>query len=181
MRQKLSTDVISTPMTNFARPILLALALGVFAFVNPGCSDDQNAANQQLIQQQQGQIEAQQKEIEAMTLNQNQNQGYTPGVATSGPGGCDKGVEMEASHRGGEGFAANDFAKALAYYQDALAACPSDARAEVNVARTYEALGNKSAAINHYRKAADSGGPVVTDAQEEARNALERLQASRLQ
>ncbi len=159
--------------------MLLVLALGVFAFAIAGCSDDQNAANQQLIQQQQGQIEAQQKEIEAMTLNQ--NQGYTPGVATSGPGGCDKGVEMEASHRGGEGFAANNFAKALAYYQDALAACPSDARAEVNVARTYEALGNKSAAINHYRKAADSGGPVVTDAQEEARNALERLQASRLQ
>jgi tetratricopeptide (TPR) repeat protein len=179
MRHKFDAGVISLSMTNFARRIPLAVALGVFTCVNAGCGNDQATATQQLVQQQQGQIEAQQKEIEAMTLNQ--NQGYTPGVATSGPGGCDKGVEMAAGHHGGERFAANDFAGALAYYQDALLACPTDARAEVNVGRTYEALGNKSAAINHYRKAADSGGAVVSDAQEEARNALERLQASRLQ
>ena len=48
------------------------------------------------------------------------------------------------------------------------------------MARTYEALGNKVMAIKHYRKAADSNSPTVSDAQEQAKAALERLQASRL-
>ena len=53
-------------------------------------------------------------------------------------------------------FAAGDFNKALGYYQDALMACPHDDQAEVNVARSYEALGNKVAAINMYRRVADT-------------------------
>jgi len=165
-------------VTNLARPVLFALALGVFALIGAGCMGDQINATKQLVQQQQQQIEQQQQELEA--LKANQNQGYTPGVAASAPGGCDKGVETAASQRGGARFAAGDFSKALGYYQDALSACPTDARAEVNVARTYEALGNKVAAINHYRKAADSSGPTVSDASEQARAALERMQASRL-
>ena len=64
-------------------------------------------------------------------------------------------METVASHRGGDKFAAGDFNKALGYYQDALLACPNDERAEVNVARSYEALGNKVAAINLYRKVAE--------------------------
>ena len=59
-------------------------------------------------------------------------------------------------------------------------ACPNDDRAEVNVARTYEALGNNSSAINYYRKAADTNSATVSDAQEEAKAALLRLQASRM-
>ena len=78
-------------------------------------------------------------------------------------------------------FAAGEFNKALGYYQDALMACPNDEQAEVNVARAYEALGNKVAAINLYRKVADSNSATVSDAQEEAKAALLRLQASRLQ
>ena len=89
-------------------------------------------------------------------------------------------METIATQRGGEKFAAGDFNKALGYYQDALAACPNDDRAEVNVARTYEALGNKVAAIKHYRKAADSNSATVSDAQEEAKAALLRLQAARM-
>ncbi len=91
---------------------------------------------------------------------------------SSSPGGCDKGVESMASQRGGEKFSAGDFNAALGYYQDALAACPNDDRAEVNVARAYEALGNKVSAIKYYRKAADTGGPTETDAEEEARASL---------
>ena len=68
-------------------------------------------------------------------------------------------METTASHRGGDKFAAGDFNKALGYYQDALLACPNDDRAEVNVARSYEALGNKVAAINLYRKVADTQQP----------------------
>jgi tetratricopeptide (TPR) repeat protein len=162
-----------------ARRILAALALGGFALVTAGCMGDQIAATNQLVQQQQSQLEAQQQEIEA--LKANQNQAYTPGAASSsGRGGCDKGVETDASQHGGDRFAAGDFSKALEYYQDALSACPNDDKAEVNVARTYEALGNKVMAIKHYRKAADSNSPTVSDAQEQAKAALERLQASRL-
>src|SRR5271156_3725723 len=180
MRHNIMTGIISMSVRTRARRVLIPLALGCIALVAVGCGDDQEQATQKLVQQQQDQLERQQQEIEAIKASQNQNQNYTPGVAMSSPGGCDKGVESAASQRGGEKFSAGDFNAALGYYQDALAACPTDDRALVNVARTYEALGNKSSAINYYRKAADSSGPTVSDASEEARAALERLQASRL-
>ncbi len=178
MRHKSSTNRIFIPATNPASRILFALALGAVALAGAGCMGDQIDATKKLVQQQQEQLEHQQQEIEALTANQNRS--YTPGGAASAAGGCDKGVEAVANQRGGDRFAAGDFGKALGYYQDAVSACPTDARAEINVARTYEALGNQSAAINHYRKAADTKGPTVSDASEEARAALERMQASRL-
>ena len=141
-----------------------------------GCGSDQNAATEDLVKQQQTQIEQMQQQIDALKSTQ---PSYTPGVASTS-GGCDRGVEQTATKRGGERFAAGDFSKALLYYNDALTACPTDDRAEVNVARTYEALGNSAAAIKHYRKAAESNGPTVSDASEQARAALERMQASRL-
>lgn len=139
---------------------------------------DQIEATNQLVQQQQEQLEHQQQELEAIKATQ--SQGYTPGVATPPRGGCDKDVAKVATQRGGDRFAAGDFNKALGYYQDALLACPNDDRAEVNVARTYEALGNKASAINYYRRAADTNSATVSDAQEEAKAALLRLQASRM-
>jgi len=166
-----------------ARRLLLPLAIGCIALAVVGCGDEQEQATQKLVQQQQDQLERQQQEIEAIKANQNQNQNqnYTPGGAmSSSPGGCDKGVESMASQRGGEKFSAGDFNAALGYYQDALAACPNDDRADVNVARAYEALGNKVSAIKYYRKAADTGGPTETDAEDEARASLLRLQADRL-
>lgn len=167
-------------MRTRARRVLVPLAIGCLALAVVGCGDEQEQATQKLVQQQQDQLERQQQEIEAIKANQNQNQNYTPGVAMSSPGGCDKGVESMASQRGGEKFSAQDFNAALGYYQDALAACPNDDRAEVNVARAYEALGNKVAAIKYYRKAADTGGPTETDAEDEAKASLLRLQADRL-
>jgi Tfp pilus assembly protein PilF len=167
-------------MNNTMNPnhrILLALALGIFALVGSGCAGDQIEATNELVKQQQTQIEQQQQEIDA--LKTNQASAYTPGVA-SPSGGCDRGVEATATQRGGERFAASDFNKALLYYNDALTACPADDRAEVNVARTYEALGNKVAAIKHYRKAAESNGPTVSDASDQAKAALVRLQASQM-
>ncbi len=156
----------------------MAFALAGVALIGSGCMGDQIDATNKLVQQQQEQLEHQQQELEA--LQANQNQGYTPGVANSPRGGCDKDVETVASKRGGDNFAAGDFNKALGYYQDALMACPTDERAEVNVARSYEALGNKVAAINLYRKVADSNSPTVNDAQDEAKAALLRLQAARM-
>ena len=155
-----------------------ALVLGAFALGAAGCMSDQIEATNKLVEEQQEQIEKQQQELEAIRASQNQT--YAHGVATSATGGCDKGVETVATQRGGDKFAAGDFSKALGYYQDALSACPTDDRAEINVARTYEALGDKASAIKYYRRAADSSGATVSDAQEEAKAALERLQVSQL-
>jgi len=178
MAHKSSADTISTTVTNLARPTLV-LALGMFALIGSGCMSDQIDATNKLVQQQQEQLEHQQQELEQLQASQNQN--YTPGVASAARGGCDKEVEATASHRGGDRFAAGDFNKALGYYQDALLACPNDERAQVNVARSYEALGNKVAAINLYRKVADdTNSPTVSDAQDEAKAALLRLQATRM-
>ena len=173
---KSSANTISISVTNLARRILAALALGTLALIGSGCMGDQIDATKELVQQQQN---------SSSTSSRNRS---SQGESESGlharsrlrSGRMRQGVETAASKRGGDKFAAGEFAKALGYYQDALAACPNDERAEVNVARTYEALGNKVGAIKHYRKAADSNSPTVSDAQEEAKAALERLQASRL-
>ena len=157
--------------------IRLAIALGITVFAASGCSSDAIEANQQLVQQQQGQIEEQQREISQLQSAVNASQAPSVSVAQ---GGCDKTVEQTASQRGGERFASGDFAKALGYYQDALIACPTDDRAEINVARTYEAMGNKQQAINHYRVAANRNSTTVSEAQDEAKAALLRLQASRI-
>src|ERR1700678_2808808 len=178
MRHKSTLSVVSISVTNLPRRILAALALGVLALIGAGCMGDQIDATNKLVQQQQEQIEHQQQELEQLQASQNQS--YTPGAASSARGACDKEVETIARQRGGDKFAAGDFNKALGYYQDALMACPNDEQAEVNVARSYEALGNNVAAINLYRKVADSNSATVSDAQEEAKAALLRLQASRL-
>jgi len=163
-------------MTKLTGIVSSLVVTGLFAISLMSCGDSQIEANNELVKQQQTQIEQMQQEIESLKVNQT---GYTPGVS-SNAGGCDKGVETTATQRGGERFAASDFGKALGYYQDALTACPTDDRAEVNVARAYEALGDKASAVKHYRKAANSGGATVSDAQTKAQNALVRLQASRL-
>ncbi len=180
MRHKSAFSIFSISVTNLPRRILAALTLAAFALIVAGCTDSQNDATNKLVQQQQEQLEHQQQELEA--LQANQNTGYVPGVPASPRGGCDKQVETVASQRGGEKFASGDFNKALGYYQDALLACPGDDKAEVNVARSYEALGNKVAAINMYRRVADTdkNTAAVSDSQEQAKAALLRLQADRM-
>jgi tetratricopeptide (TPR) repeat protein len=157
----------------FATAVMFVLA----ALSVSGCGNDINEANQKLIAQQQASIEQMSQEIEAMKANQ--NKAYTPGLSSS-HGGCDRAVQATATQRGGERFAAGEFGKALAYYQDAFTACPGDAKSEVNMARTYEAMGDKVSAIRLYRRAAEQSGPTVSDAQDQAKAALERLQASAL-
>jgi tetratricopeptide (TPR) repeat protein len=159
--------VIDVPSTfrHTLLPSVLALAL---AAMLGGCLSEQIEENNRLIRQQQAQLEDLQKQIDALKTQQ-----FTP---TPPPGAtCDKGVMATATRRGGERFAAGDFARALGYYQDALTACPGDAHAEVNLARTYEAQGNKTAAVEHYRRAAASTDSSEPDAQRDARTALQRL------
>lgn len=162
-------------MMNPNNRISLALSLAIFTLVGSGCGGDQISATQEMVKQQQEQIEQQQQEIDSLKAQGS----YTPGAASSN-GGCDRGVEDAATEKGGERFSSGDFHKALLYYNDALTACPTSDQAQVNLARTYEALGNKPAAVKHYRIAAESTSPTVTEASDQAKAALIRLQASML-
>jgi Tfp pilus assembly protein PilF len=84
-----------------------------------------------------------------------------------------------ATHKGGERMAAGDTVKALGFYQDAVAACPTSAAAQLNLANTYETIGDRIEAVQHYRIAADaSGGDADPAAASKAREALSRLGAS---
>ena len=76
--------------------------------------------------------------------------------------------------RAGEAYAAGNMNKALGYYQDALTACPSSSKAAVNLARTFETMNNRSAAIRYYRQAAASTESDPHSIQD-AKAALSRL------
>jgi tetratricopeptide (TPR) repeat protein len=154
-----------------AYPKLRILAL-VGMVVIAGCGSAAIKANQEQLAQQQTQLDQLKQEVAAL---QGQN-GSQPGAATP-PGGCDDAVMHEASRKGGERFAASDFAHALAYYLDAVSACPTNARAQLNLARTYESLGDSTQARTHYELAANSSGSDAVAAQE-ARAALARLHPS---
>ncbi|MBV8452542.1 MAG: tetratricopeptide repeat protein, partial [Deltaproteobacteria bacterium] len=90
------------------------------------------------------------------------------------PGSCDTSIMHEATRKGGERFAASDFSAALNYYQDALTACPNNAQANVNLARAYEAVGDRAQAVAHYRSAAKASG-ADAEAARAAHAALSRL------
>ena len=143
----------------------LAIAL-LFA----GCVGDEIKANQRQLDQQQSQLDQLKQQIEAL-----QNQRPTYSTTAPAPGGCDEAVLHEASRKGGDLFAANDFAHALGYYQDAVAACGKNGRAQVNLARTYEAMGERSDALTHYKLAA-AASDADADTASQARAALARLQ-----
>ncbi len=147
---------------------LILITSVALLLVLAGCDSATLKAQQQQVQENQQQIEQQQQQIEALKANGPTS--YAPGVAPPA-GGCDRATADTATKRGGDKFASGDYQHALAYYRDALTACPGDPRAEINVARTYEALGDRQSAIEHYRAAASSGGA----GSDEARNALTRL------
>ena len=73
---------------------------------------------------------------------------------------------------------AGDFPGALGYYHDALAACPGNARAELNLGRAYEALNDKGQALAHYQSAASSTDPGESAAETEAHHAIGHLGGS---
>jgi len=145
-------------------PLLTLLVLSAAA-----CESAALKANQEQVQQNQQQLEQQAKEIAELKSQQ----GYqTPPPA---PGSCDRDVMTRATHDGGDNYASGDFSKALGYYQDALTACPGNARAELNVGRAYEALNDRQQALTHYQQAASSGDPGDAAAVQEAHTAVERL------
>ena len=134
-----------------------------------GCGNAEIKANQEQLAQQQAQLDQLKQEVAALRA---QN-GAAPASSTL-TGGCDDAVMHEASRKGGERFAASDLARALAYYQDAVSACPTNASAQLNLARAYESLGNSTQARTHYQLAANSSANDAAAGQE-ARAALARL------
>jgi tetratricopeptide (TPR) repeat protein len=159
--------------------LIAAAALGL-ATILSACEQAALDANTKEVQQQQAQIEQNQMEIQKlMAQQQSYGGGAAPGSAPASAGnGCDKSVMATATRHGGDKMAASDFSHALGYYQDALTACPNDARAELNLARAYEAAGNRSSAIEHFRAAAHNTDPAQASAEAQARNALVRLRAN---
>jgi tetratricopeptide (TPR) repeat protein len=144
------------------------VTLAALSALAGGCQSAQIEASNRQLQAQQAELETLNNEVAAMQAAQ----------APSAPptaGSCDPGVSRAATLRGGELFAASDFSHALAYYQDALTACPQSASAELNLARTYEAMGQRADAIMHYRNAAKGGGEGGDAAADQARDALLRF------
>jgi hypothetical protein len=90
---------------------------------------------------------------------------------------CDKtGMGLAARH-GAEQYAAGEYTGALAYYQEALAACPASAHALVDVVRAYEALGESGMAADYYKRAIQFASTDDAAIAEQARQALARLSA----
>jgi tetratricopeptide (TPR) repeat protein len=152
-------------------PAAVAIALGA-----AGCMSDAIKQNQQQLDQQKAELDQLKQQV--AELKAAQQPAYS--TAAPVPGSCDKGVMQAATKRGGDRFAAGDFSKALGYYQDAVTACPASAQAQLNVARAYEALGNRDQAMDYYRRAIytapsdhDAGRAVA----EQAQQALSRLAA----
>jgi len=164
--------VCSSAMTRRTSFLALIESFVCMAPALVACQSAALQANQAQVEQQQKQIEQMQQQIEEMKA---QN-----GSRTSAPpsGSCDHDVMAQATRQGGDKFAAGDFPGALGYYQDALAACPGNARAELNVGRAYEALNDKGQAMAHYQSAASSSDREESAAETEAHNAIDRLGGS---
>ena len=150
---------------------LITLFVGV-TLTLMACQSAALQANQAQVEQQQKQIEQMQQQIEEIKA---QNTSHTSPPAS---GSCDHDVMSQATRQGGDKFSAGDFPGALGYYQDALAACPGNAHAELNVGRAYEALNDKGQAMAHYQSAASSTDPGESAAETEAHNAIDRMGAS---
>ena len=141
-----------------------------------GCLSDAVKENQRQLDQQKAELEQLKKQVADLQTAQQ------PSYPTTAPppGSCDEAVMQEATRRGGEHLAASEFSKALGYYQDAVTACPTSARAQLNVARAYEALGDRGQAMDYYKRAiqsAPSDHDAAPGVSEQAQQALARLTA----
>jgi tetratricopeptide (TPR) repeat protein len=149
-------------------PLVYLVAVSLLA----GCFNDAAIkANQQQLEQQQTELDQLKQQVAAL---QTPHPSYN--YPSSAPASCDSNIMREATRKGGERFAAGDFGGALSYYQDALTACPNNAQANLNLARAYEAVGDRAQAVSHYRSAANASGlDADAEAVHEARAALTRL------
>lgn len=158
---------------NSRRLNLFASILYVAAvFLFEGClNEGLMKANQQQLEKQQAELNQLKQEVATL-----QSQPPSSSYPSPPPGLCDLNIMREATRKGEQRFGAGDFSGALGYYQDALTACPKSAQANLNLARAYEALGDRGQALSHYRAAANaSGSDADAKAVSDARAALTRL------
>lgn len=148
---------------------LFVITILIFGGVLTGCLNGAIEANQRQLQQQQTELDQLKQQMAALQVQQSQPYNTT----APAPGACDKAVMGVATRKGGERFAAGDFTRALGYYQDAATACPTNAQAQLNVARTFEAIGDRTQALAHYKLASAAVGDA--DAARQAREAIVRL------
>ena len=147
----------------------------VMALGAAGCLSDEIKQNQQQLDQQKAELDQLKQQVADLTAAR---QPYS--TTAPPPGSCDKDVMQVATRHGGERFAASEFNKALGYYQDAVTACPTSAQAELNVARAYEALGDRGEAMEYYKRAiksAPSDHDAAPSVSTQAEQALARLTA----
>jgi tetratricopeptide (TPR) repeat protein len=156
------------------RIFLLAVATGL-ALVSAGCAGSQIAEMQQEVERQKAQIEHQQREIDELRAQQQQQAINT---TLPPPGSCDAAVMRKALAHGDQQYAAANYQLALGYYQDAAKACPADAQPELSLARVYEAMGNRREALRHYQHALNAAEANSTAA-DQARKGMTRLNAGR--
>jgi tetratricopeptide (TPR) repeat protein len=150
-------------------PILL---LGIIIIATSGCLFEELKANERALEAQQIEIDRQAHEL--ATLRQQSSYEGAPAPT----GSCDRDIMRKATRRGGERFAAGDYKHALGYYDDALKACPRNAEAELNLARTYEAMEQRAPARLHYQKAVEAAGGDDLTAARQAQEALARIGSS---
>jgi Tfp pilus assembly protein PilF len=148
----------------------LAIAMAVGA---AGCLSGAIKENQRQLDQQKAELDQLKQQVADLKAAQQ------PSYPTTAPppGSCDKAVMQVATRHGGERLAAGEFTKALGYYQDAVTACPTSAQAQLNVARAYEALGDRDHAMDYYQRAIQSAPSEDAAVAEQARQALSRLAA----
>lgn len=152
------------------------IATSVLAAILSGCLQGAIDANKQQLQDQQSQLDQLKQQVSAL---QNQHASASYSTSAPAPGGCDSAVMAAATRKGGERMAAGDASHALGYYQDAVTACPTSAEAQLNLANTYETIGDRVEAMQHYRLAAGAGGAGAdAGASQKARQALSRMGAS---
>src|SRR5580704_15274225 len=148
--------------------LAIVMALGA-----AGCLSDAIKQNQQQLDQQKAELDQLKQQVADLKAAQQ------PSYPTTAPppGSCDKDVMQVATRHGGERFATSEFTKALGYYQDAITACPTSAQAQLNVARAYEALGDRDQALDYYRRAIQSAPSDDAAVAQQARQALAGLTA----
>jgi tetratricopeptide (TPR) repeat protein len=133
----------------------LAIAMAVSA---SGCLSDAIKEDQRQLDQQKAELEQLKQQVADL---KNAQQPTYPTTAPP-PGFCDKSVMQVATRHGGERFAASEF---------------TSAQAQLNVARAYEALGDRGQAMNYYKSALQSAPSDDAAVAEQARQALARLAA----
>jgi tetratricopeptide (TPR) repeat protein len=140
--------------------------LTVLSLAVAGCGGSQLKEMQQQVDQQKTQIESQQRELEELRVQQQQQAVDT---TLPPPGSCDDSVMREALRHGDEQYARGKYEIALGYYEDAGKACPGKAQVELSLARVYEAIGNRAEARRHYQlalDAAEANSPVGDQARQ---------------